>query len=422
MDNRINKDMPQFMGKIIAGFLLIFFATYFITYVQIDGGGDFGAHKKWATEFNFTYFVEYFTNRIPYPMWHFLTKAAKVFLNTSYENAGAIVTATANGFSFLLTVFAQRYLYRMMNIKLEVIPFWAICLMFVGPLYIPRFNEIYDPGAGTGNIWHNPTSIMVKPFAIFIFCVIAKIVEDNRKIKFKEIIVLVVSLFFSGLAKPSFLQGIIPGLGLFMIVHLIKDFSKERFIKYAILASTFIPSVLLMVLQLYNTLFEHGEVVNVDTSTIVGPVTIETPGYKQGIGFAWGKGLSHWTPNIYVSFLLAVAFPMFVFLYNHRRMIKDKIFQLALCYEFVAWIEGVILYQKGPAEHQGNFLWASYHSLYVFFMICTFYFLDSSTKIDLSKKGDTLYLLIGNVLLFLHLMFGIFFAISYIHVFWVYGI
>lgn len=420
MNKGIDKNMILFMERIMAGFLLIFFATYFITYAQV-GGGDFGAHIKWAAEFNFTYFIEYFSERIPYPLWHFLTKTGKVFLNTSYENAAALVSAMANGISFLLTVFAQKYLFRSFSIKLEEIPFWATCLMFVGPLYLPSFNEVYDMAAGTANIWHNPTSIMVKPFVILIFCMIAKIVEEERQIKYQEIIILVIASFLSVLAKPSFLQGLIPGLGIFMLIYLIVDFSKTRLVKYFILAATFIPSVILMLLQFYNALFEDGKIQEVDTSAIIGPVTIETPGYKQGIGFAWGKTFSHWTPNIYVSLFLTIAFPLFVFLFNHRKMIKNKIFQLALCYECVSWLEGVILYQKGPAEHQGNFLWAWYHSLYIFFMICTFYFLDSSTRMEIKKKRDVLYLGIGNILLFLHLMFGIFYAISFIRVFWVHG-
>ena len=418
----VDMEMPRFIGKLLFGFSVVFWATYFTTLAQSDIS-DIGVHIGWAEKFNFTYFWDYFVKVTSYPMWHFLTKSCKVFFDTTWGNAAALVTATVNGCSFILTVFLQQYLFKELNIKREVVPFWAVCLMFVGPLYIPRFNEVYHPGAGTGNIWHNPTNIMVKPFAILIFCVIARIINTERQIKRSEILFLAISLFLSVLAKPSFLQGFIPGLGLYMVLTLLRNFSAERLKKYLLMAGTFIPSVLIILYQFYISLYgqERGtkmisemtetERVAAQTGEIVGN------GYQQGIGLEWGRTYSHWTPNLYISFLLAIAFPLFVFLFNHRRMLKDRIVQLALCFETAAWLEGAIIYQKGPGEHQGNFWWASYLSLYIIWTIALYYFLDSSTKVDLRRKTNIAYLTFGSVLFFMHLLFGIIYWSSHLYVY-----
>lgn len=423
----IDTEMPRFLGKLLLGFSVVFWATYFTTLAQTDIS-DFWAHIDWAKKFNFTYFVDYFVKVTSYPLWHFLTKACKVFLDTTWGNASSLVTATANGCSFLFTVFMQQYLFKGLNLRREVIPFWAVCLMFVGPLYIPRFNEVYHPGAGTGNIWHNPTSIMVKPFAILIFCVVAKIISTEKQIKRSEIIVLVVTLFLSALAKPSFIQGFIPGLGLYMVITLARNFTGERFKKYLLIASTFIPCVILMFFQFYISLFSQkrgsktiGEMTETEMlaeqagEIIAGGTTLT--GFQQGVGFEWGRVYTYWTPNMYISFLLAITFPLFVFLFNYRKMIKDRVVQLALCFETAAWLEGAILYQKGPGEHCGNFWWASYLSLYIVFSIALYYFLDSSTKVDLKKKKNILYLASGSILFFMHLLFGLFYAESHLYIY-----
>ncbi len=420
--NEVDKEMPKFIGKILLGFSIVFWATYFTTLAQADIS-DIGAHIDWANRFNFTYFADYFVKVTSYPMWHFLTKACKVFFDTTWGNAASLVTATVNGCSFLLTVFLQRYLYKGMNVQREVVPFWAVCLMFVGPLYIPRFNDVYHPGAGTGNIWHNPTNIMVKPFAILVFCVVAKIINTEKQIQRSEIVFLAITLFLSVLAKPSFLQGFIPGLGLYMVISLLRNFTLERFKKYLLLAATFIPSVILIFYQFYISLFgqKRGtKMISEMTETEIlaeQAGEIAATGYQQGIGLEWGRTYTHWTPNMYISFLLAIAFPLFVLLFNHRKMLKDRVVQLALCFETAAWLEGALLYQKGPGEHQGNFWWASYLSLYIVWTIALYYFLDSSTKVDLRKKKNNVYLAVGTGLFFMHLMFGIFYAESHLYIY-----
>lgn len=420
-ENQANIEMPKFLGKLLLGFSVVFGATYFTTLAQANIS-DIGAHIEWAQKFSFTYFWDYFVKVTSYPMWHFFTKACKVFFDTTWGNAAALVTATVNGISFLLTVFMQQYLFKEMNFRQEVVPFWAVCLMFVGPLYIPRFNEVYHPGAGTGNIWHNPTNIMVKPFAILIFCVVAKIITSERQIKRNEIIFLAVTMFLSVLAKPSFLQGFIPGLGLYMIIALVRKFSRESLKKYLLIAGSFIPSVVLVFYQFYISLFgqERGtKMVSemTETEKIAAQVgEIVGNGNQQGIGFSWGRTYTHWTPNMYISFLLAIAFPLFVFMFNYRKMLKDRVVQLALCFETAAWLEGAIIYQKGPGEHQGNFWWASYLSLYIVWTIALYYFLDSSTRIDFRKKRNAVYLVFGSVLFFAHLLFGLFYASSHLYI------
>lgn len=407
-----NINWQSYMKNLLIGFSIVFLATYFITLCQVEEG-DFVAHISWAKRFNFTYLGEYLTKVTPYPLWHFLVKACKVFFNIEWGAAASLVTATVNGFSFLAAVWTQKVLFLEMDDTEGHTIFWAICLMFVGPLYFPRFNDYYYLGQGTGNIWHNPSNIMVKLFAIIAFCIIARAVKKQEKVSKGEIVALVITLILSVIAKPAFLQAIIPGLGLYMLIHLWRDKSKEEFKKFVILAASFVPAVVIMFIQLYITMFGTTRGSKMESELVVGEAVVLSD-YQQGIGIAWGKTYAYWTPNIYVSFLLAFAFPIFVLLFNYRKVIKDKVVQLVLCYELAAWLESVVLYQKGPGEHQGNFFWASYLSMFMTWMVMLYHFLISLKEIDKRSVRDYIYMFGGITLFTAHLILGIIYAIDFI--------
>lgn len=414
MENTVCKNMnwQNYMKNLLIGFSIVFLATYIVTLFQVDGG-DFVAHISWAKRFNFTYLGEYLTKVTPYPLWHFLVKACKVLFDIEWAAAASLVTATVNGFSFLAAVWTQKVLFPEMDDREGHTIFWAICLMFVGPLYFPRFNDIYYLGQGTGNIWHNPSNIMVKLFAIVAFCLIAKIVNKKEQATKCEIIALVITLVLSVIAKPAFLQAIIPGLGLYMLIRLWKDKSKEEFKKFVIMAASFVPAVIIMFIQLYITMFGTTRGSKMESELAAGEAVVLS-NYQQGMGIAWGKTYAYWTPNIYVSFLLAFAFPLFVFLFNYRKLIKDKVVQLVLCYELAAWLESVLLYQKGPGEHQGNFFWASYLSMFMTWMIMLYHYLISLKEMDKKTVRNYVYMFGGIGLFAMHLILGIMYAINFV--------
>lgn len=275
--------MVKLYEEHINRFSIVFLATYVITLFQVDSG-DFVAHISWAKKFNFTYIVDYLTSIMPYPLWHFLVKSCKVLFDI--DGAAALVTATVNGFSFLAAVWTQKVCFSELDDREGHVIFWTICLMFVGPLYFPHFNDFYYLGQGTGNVWHNPTTIMVKPFAIIAFCIIAKVIKKQGKVTKAEIIALVITLVLSVIAKPAFLQAIIPGLGFYMFIRLCLDKSREELVKFISLAASFIPAVVIMLFQLYITMFGYGENQNVGSQLVVGEVAM--PNYhQQGIGLGW---------------------------------------------------------------------------------------------------------------------------------------
>lgn len=77
-------------------------------------------------------------------------------------------------------------------------------------------------GQGSPNTWHNPNNFMVKPFAIVIFLAVFRILEDiieRRTIEKKRFIKIAIFAELSVFEKPSFLQGFLPALVIYLLIN-----------------------------------------------------------------------------------------------------------------------------------------------------------------------------------------------------------
>lgn len=388
-----NSSKLSFIPYII-GTVFIFTVTFAIAATI---GGDYISHREWAAELSLRNLPGFMQNYAAYPLWHFVTKSIYRIFRFSLCDSAAITTALCNCFAYwsLLWVwdfFIQRPLSPLGK------AFWGACLMIVGPLYLPVFNPDYLLGQGSGNAWHNPTNIAVKGFTILCFALIIQLLDSQKSIREerKTYILLSILLFFSALAKPSFLQGMIPGLGLYFIISLLHN--RRNFAKYCAIAGTFIPAAGLLLFQLTFSFFT-------DTAIHSG----------GGIGIEFGRCLKLYTPSLFISFLLAFAFPLFVLALDFKNLIKKTAIQAVLCYELCAWAESAFLYEIGERERHGNWIWGSYLSMFVVWMLFTFEYFDIISVKTGSKIRRNIGLYGGGILLFLHIAFGLLYCFSLIN-------
>lgn len=351
---------------------------YIVTYLAVSRNGelsfDFIVHTDWARQLGDGEVTirEFLINRSSYPLWHIVTDILYKFVGLNENEAAATSTALFNCFTYWSVNYAWIIYVKVKKIKLRSnIWLWSFLLMIMGPLYMPRYTKFYYLGQGSGNIWHNPTNMAVKGIAVLTFMLIAFLVENvnnTRKTYFLLSILLVISV----LEKPSFLQGIIPGLGLYIIIMFvvrrkIKEYAAE-YTNFLKIISAFVPAVLIVLLQFYAAFF-GGE-------------------RSGGVGISYGYVLHNYSFNLFHSFLLAFAFPIVVLIIDFKNMIKDIFFQIACCYEFSAWLESVMIYEKGVRALNGNWLWASYLSMFMVWMISVIRFccyIESEEKRTLKK-------------------------------------
>lgn len=378
-------EKKDFIHRTVFAFLL-FVITYIVVFKEVLMGGDYIFHTASANRIYLNTIGNYFFHENPYFMWHFLVKSANQIFYMPMEYAAATVSAWVNTIVYLLSEKVMRR-YRVFHSSLI-----AFLLCLVGPIYIPWYNPNLYLGQGTPNTWHNPTNLMAKPFAVCCFFMVYYLliaIQNRETIKRSQYMILSVLIFLSTLAKPSFVQGFIPGLGVYLIILCVKD-RFQNFFSYLCLCLTFVPSVCLMVYQFM--------------------VSFYTGNVTEGVGIGWLEVISQYSPNVWFSLLLLFCFPCFYLLLNFKRMYKERDIQFSLCYEAAAWLEYAFLYEKGSRKYDGNFGWASLLSAFLLWMVVLIHFANDMREMQMSDGMQRVKNGILLVILLLHILCGCYYV------------
>lgn len=338
---------------------LLTFIIVFMEASDLKPNTDYQSHMLLAK-----FIIHYLKTGLSYFIWHilvfltFVTGAA--FSTLTIEGACALVTATVNMIIYLI-------IYRLLKKNEVRFPhLLSLLLCVIMPVYLPFFNSRIYLGQGSPVTWHNPTNLMVKPFAIisyFMILSILKKIRDNEDVTKKEYISLSVMILLSVMAKPSFVQGIAPALAIYVSVCLIKNRFRD-FKKYFYLLLTFAPMIPLLLIQFITSFYS-------------------TDVRSGGIGFGWfaaGKGFS---PSPYISLLLVIAFPLLYDILYFKATIKKPDHILTWIYVITSWLQSAILYEKGDRIAEGNFTWAVQIAYTMLFIITVRDFAK-----DLSSRRD----------------------------------
>ncbi len=372
------------------GTLLLYIATYCAVAKGGELAWDFPIHAEWALSLNRYTARDFLLHKTAYPLWHIVVK---ILYKWGLNICGAAASATAmfNCCAYWCVGYVWSHYEKREGCNSNIW-FWSLLLFFMGPIYAPACTYSYYLGQGTGNTYHNPTNIAVKGAAVLAFAICADIISDDKDIGRKKYGVLSAVLLVSALAKPSFLQGMIPGLGLYFCITIWGKEWKERFWKYFVLATAFIPAVTVIFFQFFISFFGES---------------------SEGIGISYGRILYNWTPNLFISFLLAFAFPITVLVIDFRRLYQDKSIRLLICYELCAWLESAFLYEKGAREAHGNWLWGSYISMFIVWMVSLIRFSRFACEGQVTGRQKTV-VAIGYAVFFLQVLCGIFYWYTFV--------
>lgn len=257
----------------------------------------------------------------------------------------------------------------------------------VGPLFFPWINSYYYAGTWSPNVWHNPTTNMVKPFAIAAFLLIIKLIEEQRVDK-KDYCILSVVLILSVIAKPSFIQGIVPALVIVVIIDII-SMKKIRFNKWIPLAATFVPASAIMLFQLWITFYSNNTV-------------------SEGIGIEYMRVLKRYISNEWIALIACIAFPLYILLSERKNIKHNYKLILVMSYLVTTWCEMAFLYEKGIREGDANFAWGYILSIFAAWVVCTATYVENIY----AQKYTSGKMKIGLGLFSMHMLFGIWYFIS----------
>ena len=323
---------------ILSFYFIIFLAVVFLFVHQLPGhkgyASDVGAHIG---------FVEIFFDGkvyIPHPVWHI----AVHYMNyiTLDKDVSAVLV---NALFILMWIYIVQAIYTYFIAKEKnnnYIYVFLFMIFIIGPAYIPFFSKFIIAGVGGPNIWNSATLIAVKPFALL--AVFFTVLGLEKK-QMSYYLIGVVSLLISIFTKPSFVIAFLPALVLLMIFK--KIYSKENLIYVTILSSLSIGA---LAYQFLNTFGEDK-----------GKIVISFLG-------VWSAS----SPNVFVSILLALMFPLFFMIFNFNNVKKNNYLLLTWIMTFISIGYAALLAEAGPRFYHGNFFWSymiSLSLLYVFTLI-----------------------------------------------------
>lgn len=402
-------------NKKISDTVLMFFVIIFIqiiTTVSMTKGtssSDYPFHLNHANNLNFEDGVISFLLNYSYPLWHLLVKFFNVTISPVIELISGLPQniISASIVNSILTAIAILYTYKLICYIVgvncndldadremergrisEYIPLLVVIIFLVSAIYIRLFNKYIYLGQGSINIYHNPTFIAVKPFAIASFYYFIFLVNNMKENIYdrKLFIKFAVFLFLSVLAKPSFLQVFIFLLLLISIYLLLNK--KVKYVVYISLC--IIPSLLFLMFQFIMNFNISG--INHDAHEIYIKFVLEHP----------------FTDSMFISLLLFLAFPLYVIMTNLKE-IKNNIYSntiistlLSLFLVIIGYFQVLLLHERGREKH-GNFFWG-YMGVATLLWITT---LSLFVK-DINKSNVlTLKHIVGLILLSLHTLSGI---------------
>ncbi len=378
-------------------FAFAFIATFLVTLKICSqcGGCDFIIHARWADDYSNGRLKMY------YPVYYILLETFSHLFRMSQNTSIAFVQSFMNVLSLVCVYFISKfYISKVYWIDEKKIAYIVLFMAFFGPLYAG--TKYYYLGPGSYNPWHNPTLVCVKPVALvcfYMFCFrISNNIECinvfNRKVTLKLYdFILSVLILFSCICKTSFYQVFAPTVTCIVIIQFLRK--KLSFLQCVDYVKILVPATIMILFQLLNISFS-GEA-----------------GRGIGIGLflsSRAHGLN--IRVIILGYFLAVAFPIFIFLFckSSKRNIS---YYSSVVFYLIAFFQAAFLYEKVDTSH-GNFGWGYLLSLGILFLYSIFEFINYMN--EEKHKFQSMLTIIGYLLLSSHFIFGIWFFIELLFV------
>lgn len=412
----------------------LFALVYAVVFRFRAGDSDYIDHLLWSLAMSPSDIAASFYDGSE-RLWHICVKALFPGVVKNMWTAAALVTATADTAAFFLV-------YKALEASLpKRFPRWLLALLTAGvfvvnALTLPGFSSY--TGRGAINTWHNPTNIMVRPFAAAVFFMTVRIYnrrrygcpqalitppEDGRSFVFEgsflhqfgrkvytpgELVLYPLCLLLSAYAKPSFLQFFAPAILVFLLIDVIR--TKGLLLPFCLkMALAYVPAGIILLSQFFSFFGATGIVSaaaaeTADTTASAAGIAIyfAEPSFAGAGEFLKTLGLSLWET------LYLCAFPLFILAVDARRSLRSASYRLGLIGMIIARLESLLLHETGSRAAHGNFLWGYYLAVWTFWCGAMGSYIrllpEKSTAGKLARWG-------GSSLLLWHLAAGIVYVI-----------
>lgn len=214
---------------------------------------------------------------------------------------------------------------------------------FIMPFFLRWAHFQRYIGYESASIWHNSTYICMKLAGILTFSCFLKLRDSySEGIRSKEWITFAFLLILCNGIKPSFCMIFAPAMAVFLLAEL---FHGVPFRRVFLFGMAVVPS---LVVILWQNVVLFGE----DT----GNGIVLNPGYALSLRGSHPK----------VTFILSIAFPLFVLLFSLKELLRDARYRFIWFMWLFGFLEVFLFSEAGSRAKDSNFFWG--YSMAVFFV------------------------------------------------------
>ena len=236
----------------------------------------------------------------------------------------------------------------------------TLALLLVGPLFFFTPNALYL-GYLPAHVYHNPTILVLKPFALPLFSVaIIGFGQRPPLLKSRRLLLVGTSLlaFLAPLAKPNLAIAVLPAIALTTAWMWWRKIPLD----WPLLAAILLPSLLVLVYQYSLTFEKHADTI------LLNP-----------FGFLKARGRYDWM--VFPKFFLSIAFPLTVYALYFSQARRNIVLNFAwLLFGLGAFYSYMLTENVRLVD--GNFTWSGQITLFVLFVISTSFLLEHCRPVD----------------------------------------
>ncbi len=280
------------------------------------------------------------------PLFHLLVficargiKALGQGENESFILSAALVLSSAKLIQFLIIKFIVNKTTDLSEGKQL---FFTIVINFCAALFLPLANTYLPFGAP--NIFHNPTFILLSPFAIIFFYFYFSSYLDESPKNFRLSLLLAALLILCTLSKPSFTNVIL------LVIAGLYIFKPRRFLSKYFLHDLiiFLPSGILLIIQIYL----------MSKNPNVG-----------GLAFAPFEVMNYSSRHHFLSLFKAFEFPLLITVlcsFQEKKYSRNNLL-FAWIFTLIAYLIFILFTTKYSPSH-ANLIWSCNLGLTLLYM------------------------------------------------------
>lgn len=377
---------PWAILALLSGALLIFAPMMYRWRVM----GDFEPHARIAEQL-LQNAGEFFRN-VPHFLYHLLTALVHVMAPVlTVADAGFVVMLLAELAVVLILYVWLRSVLAVSSLRAGLLAVvMALLIAIVAPVNLLTPETLYF-GYLVPHVYHNPTIILMKPFALLVFIQGVLAIQGHIRAAWWQVLLTAILTVLCIVAKPSFIIILLPALALLTLWRLI---TRRPVGWLLLLGGIVIPAGAILVYQTFAW-----------TSS-------------GGIALAPLETFLHWSihydvaanQNLLPRFFLSIAFPLLVLLFYFRRAVRDTMLVLAwVCFSVGAAY--TYLLADLTAIEAGDFTWSGQAGTFILFAASAVFLMKQNLwlveKTLTPLRSDQLRLLVPLLALGLHLVAGI---------------